>query len=164
MAVSFRPAVERAQPPKAPYRVVNQVMRWLLSSPRRAQQIGQHLLLLHLTGRRSGRRFVLPVAYHDAGDGRILVLTSSPWRANLRGRAEVEVTLLGERRPARAQLVEDPDQVAAVYLRLIVAAGRRRAGRRLGIRINVDRVPTPGELAEASRRDGLALIYLDVTR
>ncbi|GAA4605815.1 deazaflavin-dependent oxidoreductase (nitroreductase family) [Actinoplanes octamycinicus] len=164
MNASSRPAVQRVQPPRAPYRIVNRVMRWLLSSPGRAQRIGRHLLLLHVTGRRTGRRFVLPVAYRENGDGRLLVLTNSGWRANLRGNPEVSVTLLGAHRRAQAQLVEDPDDVAWVYRELIEAVGHAKAGRRMGIRINVDRTPTLAELAEASRRDGLAVIYLDLAR
>ncbi len=162
MEATHPPAVERVQPPKAPYLVVNRIMRWLLSAPGRSRRVGQQLLLLHFTGRKSGRRFVLPVAYRDLGGGRLLVLTNSGWRANLRGGPEVTVTLLGRQRPARAHLVEDPDAVAEVYRSLIEAAGHTRAGRRMGIRINVPRTPTHDELADAARRDGLALIYLDL--
>ncbi|MEU4366757.1 nitroreductase/quinone reductase family protein [Micromonospora chersina] len=162
MASSPRPPVERVRPPKAPYRVVNRLMRTLLSTPSRARRIGRHLLLLHVTGRRSGRELVFPVAYRDNGDGRLLVLTNSPWRVNLRDRPDVAVTLLGRQRPARAHLVEDPDRVATVYRGLIEAVGHQRAGRRMGIRINAPRTPTHDELAEAARRDGLALVYLDV--
>ena len=92
MPISDRPAVQRVQPPSAPYRVVNRVLGWVLSSPRRASRVGEHLLLLHLIGRKSGRQIDVPVAYRDAADGRLLVLTSSLWRVNLRGRSEVEVT------------------------------------------------------------------------
>ncbi|MFC0003811.1 nitroreductase/quinone reductase family protein [Micromonospora siamensis] len=162
MASSPRPAVQRIRPPSAPYRVVNRVVRWLLTDPARAGRVGRHLLLLHVTGRRTGRDLVFPVAYRDNGDGRLLVLTNSPWRVNLRDRPDVAVTLLGRRRAARAELVEDPDRVAAAYRTLIEATGHRRAGRRMGIRINVPRTPTHAELAEAARRDGLALIHLDV--
>ncbi len=162
MVVADRPAVERVTPPKAPYRVVNRVMRWLLSSPRRSTRVGRHLLLLHITGRVSGRRLVFPVAYRTLDDGRLMVLTNSTWRANLRGRPDVEVTLLGRRRSARAQLVEDPQAVAQVYLTLIEAVGHAKAGRRMGIRINVPRTPALAELADAARRDGLSVVYLDL--
>lgn len=161
MPTSSRPAVERVTPQKAPYRLVNRVMRWLLCSPRRSARVGEHLLLLHLTGRKSGRAMEVPVAYRDAGDGRVLVLTNSVWRVNLRGRPDVEVTMRGHRRPARAELVEDPDAVAGVYRALIDEVGHDKAGRRMGIRINVDRSPTHAELAEAARREGLALVYLE---
>ncbi|WP_199422917.1 nitroreductase/quinone reductase family protein [Actinotalea solisilvae] len=163
MDPSQRPAVEAAHPPKRAYVVVNRVMRWLLSSPRRASRIGRALLLLHVTGRQSGRALTFPVAYRREDDGRLLVLTSSRWRHNLRGRPDVEVTLLGVRRPARAELVEDPDTVARVYRALIEAERHRRAGRRMGIRLTVDRVPTLEELADAAVRDGLAVVRLDVT-
>ena len=41
MTPTSRPAVERVTPPKAPYRVVTRVMRWLPSSPRRSQRVGE---------------------------------------------------------------------------------------------------------------------------
>lgn len=162
MPLNDRPAVQRVQPPKAPYDVVNRVLGWVLSSPRRASRVGEHLLLLHLTGGKTGRRIDVPVAYRDAPDGRLLVLTSSLWRVNLRGRLEVEVTLRGRRLPARAELVEDVDAVAQVFGVLIAEQGHAKAGRQMGIRINVDRVPTHEELVDAARREGLSLIYLQV--
>ena len=156
------PAVQRVQPPKAPYLVVNRVLSWVLSSPRRASRVGEQLLLLHLTGRKTGRQIDVPVAFRNASDGRLLVLTSSGWRVNLRGRRDVEVTLRGHRSPAVAELVEDGDAVAPVLRALISEQGYAKAGRRMGIRINVDRVPTLEELVEAVHRDGLSLIYLQV--
>ncbi len=158
---SQRPAVQAARPPRAPYRVVNAVVRWLLSTRRGSTGIGEQLLLLQVTGRRTGRLITVPVAYRPTGDGRLLVLTSAIWRVNLRGgQVPVGVTLRGVRASAAAELVEDPGLVAVVYRNLIGAMGSRRAGRRLGIRIAVDRVPTVEELADAARRDGLSLVYL----
>ncbi|MEP7192357.1 MAG: nitroreductase/quinone reductase family protein [Actinomycetota bacterium] len=159
MSDSERPAVQRVQPPKGPYVVINRVMRWMLSSPRRARRVGESLLLLHLTGRKTGRGIDVPVAYAVAGQ-RMLVLTTSGWRVNLRGRPDVEVTLRGRRLGARAELVEDPEAVAQVYGARIAEVGYAKAGRRMGIRINVDRMPTHEELAEAARRDHLSVIYL----
>ena len=163
MPIIDQPAVQRAQPPKAPYNIVNRVLGWALSSPRRASRVGEHLLLLHLIGRKTGRRIDVPVAFRDASDGRLLVLTSAGWRVNLRGRPEVEVTLRGRRSPATADLVEDVDAVARVYQALIYEQGHAKAGRRMGIRINVGRVPTHEELVDAARRDNLSLIYLKVS-
>ena len=162
MPISERPAVQHVQPPKAPYRVVNRGLGWVLSSPRRASRVGEHLLLLHLSGRKTGRRIDVPVAFRNASDRRLLVLTSSGWRVNLRERKDVEVTLRGRRCPAEAGLVEDADAVARVYQALITEQGYAKAGRRMGIRINVDRVPTHEELVDAARRDNLSLIYLKV--
>ena len=134
----------------------------MLSAPGRARRIGQHLLLLHISGRRTGRRLVFPVAYRPTGDGRLMVLTNSAWRVNLRGGTPVELTFLGSRRRGHAVLVEDPESVALVYHSVIKAEGYTKAGRRMGIRINVPRMPTLGELEEAVRRDGLSVVYLDL--
>ncbi|MGV8964902.1 MAG: nitroreductase/quinone reductase family protein [Cellulomonas sp.] len=161
MTKSDRPVVQRVQPPKAPYNVVNAVMRWMLSTPRSARSMGGSLLLLHLTGRKSGREFEFPVAYVADGD-RLVVLTTSMWRVNLRERPDVQVTLRGRRVGARAELVEDPDAVARVYGARIAEVGYAKAGRRMGIRINVDRPPTHEELVDAVRRDGLSVVYLTV--
>ena len=153
-------AVQRVTPPPVPFDLMNKTVRWLLSSPGRARSIGDHLLLLHLTGRASGRAIDVPVAFREEPDGRLLVLTSATWRVNLRDRPDVHVTLHGDRRPASAELVEDPDVVAGVYARLIAEVGRARASRRLGVRVSVDRDPTHAELVEAVRLDRLALVYL----
>ena len=161
MSHSERPAVQRAQPPRAPYDVVNRVLRWMLSSPRRARGVGESLLLLHLTGRKTGRAINVPVAYVLVGQ-RLLVLPTSGWRVNLRGRPDVEVTLRGRRLGARAELVEDPEAVAQVYGARIAELGYAKAGRRMGIRINVDRLPAHEELVEAARRDRLSVIYLNL--
>lgn len=159
MSIQERPAVERVRPAKTPYRLVNRVMRGLLSSTRRSHR---HLLLPHVTGRRSGRQLIFPVAYRRLDGGRLLVLTNSGWRVNLRGRPAVGVTQLGEHRPARAELVEDPETVAEAYRGLIDAVGHDRARRRMGVRINVPRTPSLAELPAAARRDGLSVIYLEV--
>ena len=141
--------------------VVNRVMRWVLSSPWWSRGVGGRLLLLHVSGRRTGRLIDIPVTYSVVGE-RLLVLTTSGWRVNLRGRPEVEVTVRGRRGPARAELMEDPDSVARVYHDRIAELGYASAGRRMGIRISVDRTPTLEELAEAARRDHLSVIYLTV--
>ncbi len=144
-------------------RVGNPVLTWLLSGRRRAARVGQGLLLLHVTGRRTGRVYSTPVGYHPQPDGELLVLTSSRWRVNLRGGSTpVEVTLLGRRMDATAVLDEDPETVAEVYGRLIDELGVDTAGRRLGIRITVDRAPTREELVEAAKREHLSVVHLDL--
>src|SRR5215203_2789539 len=64
------------------------------------------LALLEFTGRRSGRRYAVPVGYRELeGDG--LILTTAAWRVNLRGGADVELTHAGQRHAMRAELIED---------------------------------------------------------
>ena len=67
--------------------VVNPVVRTLLRSPAHRLLSGS-LLLLDYTGRRSGRRYVLPVAYAAAGDDLVVVIvqpTTKTWWRNFDG-------------------------------------------------------------------------------
>ncbi len=50
------------RPPDAAYKVINPLMGLLLRSPLHGP-LGKRLLLLEYTGRKSGKRFRLPVAY-----------------------------------------------------------------------------------------------------
>ena len=95
-------------------------------------------------------------------DGRLGVLTNNPWWVNFRGGAPAEVILEGELRRGHAELVEDPDVVAPLYANLIEEYGHEQAGRRLGIRINVDRMPTHEELVDAIGRSGLSFVAIDL--
>ncbi len=161
MTSPIAPAVERTIPPALVTRLSNPLLAWLLSGPRRAARLGTTLALLHVTGRRTGTVYSTPVAYHRQADGSLLVLTSSGWRVNLRGGpVPVGLTLLGRRVPATAVLDEDPVAVAEVYQRLIDEVGVANAGRRLGIRVNVDRAPTRDELGDAVRREHLSVVRL----
>ena len=152
------PAVERAKPPEAIVRFANPVMRRLLRSPLHGP-VSRALCLLHFRGRRTGRAYTVPVGHHLI-DGQLCVLTNSGWRVNFRGGADIEVTHRGRRHRARAELVEDPDVVAGVYEQLIRTLGVEQAQRRLGIKINVDRVPTREELADAVASSGLSIVRL----
>ncbi len=152
------PAVTRATPPLVLVRFLNPVMRTVLRS-RLHRPVSKGLLLLHLTGRRTGGRYDIPVGHHR-NDGRLSVLTNSPWRANVRGGAEVEVTLDRRRQRMHADIDEDPQRVAAIYRSIIDEIGWKQAQRRLGISIQVGRTPTLDELEEAVRESGLSVITL----
>jgi hypothetical protein len=49
-------AVERVKPPKALVKASNPIFSWLLRSPLRGL-IGEHLMLLHFRGRKTGRSY-----------------------------------------------------------------------------------------------------------
>jgi glyoxylase-like metal-dependent hydrolase (beta-lactamase superfamily II) len=153
-----RPAIERIIPPKAIITVSKPIFGWLLRS-RLHGLADEHFMLLRFRGRKTGRAYEVPVGRRTI-DGRLGVLTSSPWRVNFRGGAPVEVILEGELRRGRAELVEDPEEMARIYADLIDEYGHERAGRRLGIRINVDRAPTHEELVEAIERSGLSFVAI----
>ena len=151
-------ALTRTPPPLFLVRLGNPIMRTILRSPIHRIVDGS-LLLLHLTGRKTGRRYDIPVGHHDV-DGQLTLFTNSGWRANLRGGADVDITHQGRRMPMRAELSEDPATVALVYRDIIERLGWQAAQRRLGIRIHVNRTPTLSELNEAVRESGLSLVRL----
>lgn len=149
-------AVERNKPPEGPFIVINALMRRLLTSPLH-RLVGNRIALLSYTGRKSGRQVCTPVGVHDL-DGRMVTLTSSRWRHNFAGGAPVTLRRGGRDLALSATLVKDADRVADVYAALIGRLGHSKAGRRLGVRINVDRAPTHGELTDAAHRSGLSVI------
>jgi deazaflavin-dependent oxidoreductase (nitroreductase family) len=149
------PAVESRTPPRALLRMVNPVVKAILRSPLH-RLLGKHLLVLTVTGRKSGRTYSVPVGRYDAGDGGLLLSAGGAWRHNLRGGADVRVTLDGRERPAYAILVEDPDEAAREFKALLDRVGPRA----LGLRVHVDRAPTAAEVGEALRGRGVAHLRL----
>jgi hypothetical protein len=138
--------------------MVNPITRLLI---RRGGGIGDTVLVLHYEGRKSGTSYDVPCGYHWI-EGELCLLTNSRWRHNFRNRHPCEVTLNGSRRSASGILIDDPDEVARTYHDKIDELGPQQAQRRLGIRINVDRVPTHEELASAIRRSGLSIVQIEL--
>jgi hypothetical protein len=127
-------------------RVGNTFMRPLLRS--RFGRKMHDLALLSFTGRKSGRRYTVPVAYHEL-DGRGVILTARAWRANLRGGADVEVVHDGVSRPMRAELLEDPPEVARIYEELLQKIVLSKAKLSIGLEVVGDKVPTEEQIEQA---------------
>lgn len=161
MTDTARPAVERMHPPEVLWKhLVNPVMRAVLHSPAH-RLVDRHLLLLEFHGRRTGTHYAIPVGHRHI-DGRMTVLTNAGWRVNFRGSHSLTVRLGGEVRSGTGHLEEDPEIVASTYEQLIDEYGWRQAGRRMGIRLNVDRAPTHDELVDAVQANGLSLLRIDL--
>jgi hypothetical protein len=107
------------------------------------------LALLSFVGRLSGKRYEVPVEYHEL-HGEPLILTASAWRANLRGGAGVELVHEGRRVPMRAELIEDPDEVASLYEALIQQIGIANAkATKIGLEVIGEEMPTHQEIRDA---------------
>ena len=150
--------VKRSVPPPALVKMGNPVVRMLLGSPLHGV-LDDSFLVLHLTGRKTGRRYDIPVGYVDM-EGKLAVVTVSRWRVNLRGGADVEVTLRGRRRPMHALPEEDPAAVAVSYQAMIGRLGWTKAQRQLGILLPGGRAPTLLELSDAAGEYGWSVITL----
>jgi deazaflavin-dependent oxidoreductase (nitroreductase family) len=88
---------------------LNAPVGWLLRSPLHPL-LSFGLLLITVTGWRSGRRYTIPVGYQRQGDS-IRVLVSKPhrkqWWRNFCAPAAVEVRIRGRDRRGRARVVPD---------------------------------------------------------
>ncbi|MDX1619659.1 MAG: hypothetical protein R3320_01620 [Nitriliruptorales bacterium] len=154
------PAVERVHPPDWLMKIINPLTRFLLKCGK-PDAMAERVGLLRFRGRRTGRRFELPAGVRRVR-GRLATLTNSSWRFNFRDGHELELFHRGEWHEARGTLLEDPDEVAAIYEDLIAHVGYEDAPRQLGIRINVDRTPTRQELRAMAERSGLSVLWYDL--
>ena len=149
MGTETREPAVRSYEPSAGFHALttmgNVVMRPLLRS-RMGARIHE-LALLSFTGHKSGRRYTIPVGYHELDEAGV-ILTASPWRANLRGGADVDLTHDGVTLPMRAELIEEPEEVARIYGTLLRRVGVEKA-MRLGLKLAGDAMPTDEELIEA---------------
>lgn len=57
-------------------------------------------MILHVSGRKSGRIYDIVVGRHVI-DGQLMAHAGGPWRVNLRGGADLTVTLDGRQQAAR---------------------------------------------------------------
>jgi len=120
----------------------------LLASPLHGLLSGD-VLLMTWTGRKSGRRYTLPLSYVEQG-GQLYLCTrpeGSQWWRNLKGGADVELTLRGRRVAAVATILE-ADSPEALD----------------GLRAFVSRNPRTGEMLYHVARDGGAPRESDVQR
>jgi hypothetical protein len=105
------PQAPRRQWTAAIYTRANPVLRWLLAS-RWHGAMSDRILLLRITGRRTGRRYAIGVGYAENGDGTLDVLVSDAsnrtWWRNFIGGGPVDVVLRGRERPAYAEAHRAP--------------------------------------------------------
>lgn len=151
-------AVSRRIPPQWIINAVNPLVRAMARS-RLHPMMDDAVLVLHVVGRRTGRRYDIPVGYL-AVDGRLVVVTQHAWRANLRGGTSVEVTHAGRREAMHAQLDEEVGAVVTTLQNVIERIGWQDARRTLGLATDAGRPPTSAELAAAVRDYHLATVTL----
>src|SRR5690349_24649181 len=100
---------------------INPFVAAILRSPLHGL-LSRQLILLTYTGRKTGKRYTIPVGYARDGDA-LVVFSSRSWRRTLRGSAPVEVLLQGRRYTGTAVPIEDPEEVTAEVERTIASYG-----------------------------------------
>ena len=94
--------------------VANSLIRTLLATPLLSRAVGRRLVTIYVVGRKSGRRYTIPVNYLRDGND-MIVGTPFPWARNLRTGEPVEVRHLGRRRRADVVVYTDEAAVARYY-------------------------------------------------
>jgi deazaflavin-dependent oxidoreductase (nitroreductase family) len=139
-------------------RLGNPILTVLLRSPLHSMA-GGGLMLVSVTGRRSGRVYSTPVNFLRDGDAlTILSLRERTWWRNLRGGAEVGVHLRGQARRGRATMSEADADVAQALGEIL--AIRPAHARYLGVSLRPDGTPNSEDLAHAARSRVVVRIQL----
>jgi deazaflavin-dependent oxidoreductase (nitroreductase family) len=123
--------------------LVNWIVRGLLRAPLISRGIGGRLLTLYVVGRKSGKRYTVPVAYTRHGD-ELLIGTPFGWARNLRTGDTVEVNFKGRRRTAN--VVAQADEASVVSAYEIIARDNRSFANFNKIGFLDDGRPDPGDL------------------
>lgn len=152
------PAVTVSHPPQALLRVVNPILRSLLHTPVLGAARNQ-LMVVSFTGRKTGRRYSIPLSAHRI-DNTLYALTGSPWKRNFRDGTTADVLLDGKSTTMTGELIENRSVVADLYQRCAESYGAKAAQRSMGLKFRDGRIPTLEEFREAAERDGLAAVRL----
>jgi hypothetical protein len=142
--------------------LANPVLRPLLHS-RAGHRLGRRLALIRYPGRRTGRRYELPVQCAPGGD-HIWILPGSPehktWWRNLRGGAEVDLVLAGHDIHGHAIVIDrgrQPEFTEGLTAYLHAVPPARRA---LGLPKHASLSPGDTELRQIS--DSTVLVRVDL--
>jgi hypothetical protein len=124
----------------------NRLVRGLLRVPLVSRGIGRRLVTIYAVGRRSGKRYAVPVAY-TRHEGALLVGTPFAWARNLRTGEPVQVRHLGRLRTADVHVLTGEDAVVADYA--VIARDNPNFARFNRIRSDEHGNPDPADLHRA---------------
>ncbi|TQE20426.1 DUF385 domain-containing protein [Streptomyces ipomoeae] len=117
-------------------------------------------MLLSYTGRKSGRRFTVPISYWEWDPGTVLAMSSHlGWIRNLRTGPTVGLRLRGRELDAIPTVFEDRTAIAELLAEFARRNGPR-AAKRLMLGLPGDRQPTVEELQVASQKTHLVIFRL----
>jgi hypothetical protein len=151
-------AVDAGHPPDLMLRLVNPVLSLLLRVPFAGSAL-KNFMVLSFTGRKTGRRFSIPLSAHVI-DGHLYALTSAAWKHNFRGGAPAKVVYNGKSTAMRGELFRDTDVVSDLYLRAAKSYGVSRSQTLMGVKYRDQKIPTLKDFADAVDRMHLSAIRL----
>jgi hypothetical protein len=149
-------AVVLSHPPVSLLHAANPVVRLLLRIPL-AGFLCKQVMVVNVTGRRTGRRYSIPLSAHRI-DGDLYAMSSAPWKHDFRGGAPADVLLGGKTTRMRGDLIEDRALVAGLSRRCAESYGVRRAQPLMGLKFRGGRIPTVEEFGDAVDRHHYAAV------
>ena len=143
-------------------KIVNPFMKLILRSPLHGW-MSAAVLLITYRGRKSGKKYTLPVQYVQDGEHIYIVpgfAEKKTWWRNLKGGADVQVTLKGQTKPGRGILLErgtDANEIVKAleaYIRCFPPSAKM-----YNVRIEANGQPNPDDLRKAIE----SLLMIQVT-
>jgi deazaflavin-dependent oxidoreductase (nitroreductase family) len=100
-------------------KLYNPFVIFLLRSPLH-NLVGKNMMLITVTGRKSGKRYTIPVSsIRDGETWLVISLKDRTWWKNLQGGSEVTVSLQGHSWKARGEAFTDTETVAKTLLLIL---------------------------------------------
>lgn len=126
----------------------NPMLKWLLRSPWHATA-SHEVLLITVTGRKSGKPYTTPVNYVRDGDVlSVLSHAHRTWWRNLRGGAPVKIVLQGKTIKTMAAVYEDKADVIELFTQHLQVAPKYATI--FGIEMDSDGRPVPASVEAAA--------------
>ncbi len=139
----------------------NPIMKFLLHSPWH-KMASNNILLITVTGRKTGKQYTTPVNYiEDEDEGILTILTHShrTWWRNLRGNAPVTVRLRGETLTGVGRVYEEGPQLAEIFYQYLCAAPS--LARHFGVELDEEGVPIRTYIEAAAIGKVMVEVWLD---
>lgn len=136
-------AAGRRNQPGRVQNAANVIVRGLLRTPGISAGIGGRLITVYVVGRKTGRRYDVPVAY-TRHDGKLLIGTKSVWSRNIRAGEPVTIRLKGRKILADTQVFTEEPDVTRLYA--IMCRDNRNFANFNKVRIGADGAPDADDL------------------
>ncbi|WP_147915355.1 nitroreductase/quinone reductase family protein [Ruania zhangjianzhongii] len=129
-------------------RTFNRLVRWVLASPLHRMMSGK-LIIIEVTGRRTGTRYSVPTAYAQRGE-QVLAASAGTWVRNLSSERPVVLLHRGRRRPMVPEVATDAEQ--ALQLAADLLPGNPILQRNMGVTLGADGQPDRAQFQAARDR------------
>lgn len=123
--------------------LANRAVRVLLRTPLICRALGRVLITVEVIGRKSGRRYVVPVAY-TRHEGALLIGTPFAWARNLRSGTPVTIRVKGRSRLVDVEVITGEAGVIDAYA--VMARDNHNFASFNQIGIGADGEPDPADV------------------